>query len=273
MIYGYTIHKLVSLDYLSPLRSELKLKTLLSLLEGEKKIAELRSDGETRDSTIFHVLEEFGDLNLTTKTQGGYRLSSLGIIEAKILKEHVLAADVIEKFKDFWLSHNVDDLPAHLLQNVGALKDAVLVRTEATELGIVHKTFMETVKTSKRIKGISPIFHPDFISLFGQLLEQGCTIDLVVSSEVLGKIASFVDLELVKKYLIEDKLRVFVKDNLKIALALTENSFSLGLFALSGMYDDSTDLWSDSKEAVEWGEHLFEDVVKGSTKIGLEMLS
>jgi predicted transcriptional regulator len=96
---------------------------------------------------------------------------------------------------------------------------------------------------------------------------------LVVSSEVLGKIASFVDLELVKKYLIEDKLRVFVKDDLKIALALTENSFSLGLFALSGMYDDSTDLWSDSKEAVEWGEHLFEDVVKGSTKIGLEMLS
>ncbi len=78
---------MVSLDYLSLLRSELKLKILLSLFNGKRRISELRSDVETRDTTILHVLEEFGDLNLITKTQGVYKLSSLGVIEAKIIKE------------------------------------------------------------------------------------------------------------------------------------------------------------------------------------------
>jgi predicted transcriptional regulator len=259
------------LDYLSPIRSELKLKILLKLLNGEKKISELRLDGETRDTTILHVLEEFGDLNLITKNQGLYKLSPLGIIEAKSLKGFILTTEVIEKFKTFWLSHNLDDIPTYLLQNIGALKDSQLVCTQASELGIVHQTFMEAIKTSKKIKGISPIFHPDFISSFEQLLEQGTTIELIISSEVLNKITGFVDFELVTKYLAEDKLRVFLNDDLKIALALTENSFSLGLFSLSGAYDDSMDLRSTNAEAIKWGERLFEDAIKSSQRIGLNM--
>ena len=259
------------MDYLSPLRSELRLKILFSLLNGEKKISELRFDAEARDTTILHVLEEFGDLNITTRNQGFYELSPLGIIEAKILKEFISTVEVVEKFKDFWFSHKVDDIPPHLLQNIGALKDAQLVRTQASELGIVHQTFIETIRTSKRIKGISPIFHPDFISLFGKLLEEGTTIELIVSSDVFNKITGFVDLDLVKKYLKEDRLIVFLKDDLKIALALTENSFSLGLFAVSGIYDDSMDLRSNSSEAIKWGERLFEDAVKGSPRIGVDL--
>jgi predicted transcriptional regulator len=257
-------------DYLSPLRSELRLKILLSLLNGEKKISELRFDAETRDTTIFHVLEEFGDLNLTTKTQGLYKLSPLGIIEAKILKEFISTTEVLEKFKDFWLSHNVDGIPAHLLQNIGSLKDSQLVQTHASELGIVHQTFIENVRISKKIKGISPIFHPDFLSLFGQLLEKGATIELIVNSDVLTKITGFVDLDLIKKYLKEDRLKVFLKDDLKIALALTESSISLGLFSLSGAYDDNMDLRSISIEAIKWGERLFEDAVKGSSRVGID---
>jgi predicted transcriptional regulator len=261
------------LDYLSPLRSELKLKILLSLLNGERKIADLRSEVETRDTTILHVLEEFDDLNLIAKNQGFYTLTPLGIIEAKIFKDYIATTEVIEKFKDFWLLHDITDIPVHLLQNMGALKDAQLVRTDATELGIVHKTVLETLKTSKMIKGISPIFHPDFISMFGQLLDQGCTIELIVSGNVLRKIKGVVEIELVKKYFEEDKLRFFLKDDLKVALALTSHSFSLGLFSLSGKYDDSMDLLSESAESIEWGERLFDDMARCSQRIGLDLIS
>ncbi len=259
------------MDYLSPLRSELKLKILLSLLNGERKISDLRRATETRDTTIFHVLEDFGDLGLTIKAQGVYKLSTLGIIEAKIIKETISSAEVIEKFKAFWLSHNVDDIPSHLLLNIGALKQAHLVQAQATEIGIVHQKFIETIRTAKRIKGISPIFHPDFTSLFGQLLEQGSTIELVVSSDVLSKIAGFIDFEILKKYFAKDTLRVFVKDDLKIALALSEHSFSLGLFDQSGSYDDRMDLRSDSVEAINWGERLFEGIVKNSTRLEADL--
>lgn len=261
------------MDYLSPLRSELKLKILLSLLNGEKKIAELKNEVDTRDTTILHALEELCDLDLTTKTQKGvYRLSSLGLIEAKIFKEYILNSEVIEKFKVFWLSHDISDIPPRLLLNIGALSNTLWVQTQASELGIVHQTFLETLKISKQIKGISPIFHPDFISLFGQLLDQGCTIELIVNSDVLKKIMNYVDNNSVKKYLLSDKLKIFLNNNIKIALALTENSFSLGLFALSGIYDDSTDLLSNNAQALAWGEQLFEDVAKSSKRIGLDSL-
>ncbi len=146
-----------------------------------------------------------------------------------------------------------------------------MVKTKALELGIVHQTFIENIKSSKKIKGISPIFHPDFASLFGQLLEQGSKIELIVSSDVLNRISSFVDFDLVGKYLSEDKLQVFIKDDLKIALSLTESSFSLGLFDVSGTYDDNMDLRSNSVEAISWGERLFEDAIKGSQRIRLDL--
>ena len=47
----------------------------------------------------------------------------------------------------------------------------------------------------------------------------------------------------------------------------------MGLFHLNGEYDYGVDLMATDKEAIEWGEHLFEDVVKVSTRIGLESLT
>ena len=263
--------ELIHREYFSPIRSELKLSILLKLLDGEKKISELRLDSKTRDTTILHVLEEFGDLNLTTKSQGIYKLTPLGVIEAKNFKEFVSSTEVIGKFKEFWASHNVDDIPEYLIQNIGALKHSELVCTKASELGIVHQKFMDSIRGSKKIKGISPIFHPDFISLFGHLLEDDSTVELIVSSDVLNKITGFVDLEVVLKYMKEDRLRVFLNDDIEIALALTENSFSLGLFSLSGTYDDSTDLRSTDGEAIKWGERLFESAIKGSQRINLDL--
>jgi predicted transcriptional regulator len=259
--------EVVSLDYLSIFRSELKIKLLLSLLNGEKKIADLRTDVETRDTTIFHILEEFGDLKLTTKSQGVYKLTSLGIIEAKITREFLSLTDVIEKFGDFWYGHDITEITTRHLLNIGALKEATLIHAKDEELGLVHKKFMEHVSTSKTIKGISPIFHSDFVSLFEQLLDKGCTIELVVDKKVLEKIMGIVDFKLARKYLSAGSLKIYLRNNLRIALALTEKSFSLGLYTLSGTYDDNMDLVSESAQAIEWGEHLFEDIVIDSKRI------
>jgi predicted transcriptional regulator len=258
---------------LSPLKSELKLKILFSLLNGERKIAELRSGVESRDTTILHVLEEFGDLGLTTKSQGVYRLSSLGIIEAKICKELISTTEVIEKFKDFWLLHDVADIPSHLLLNIGALSDALLVRTEATELDIVHAKILEILKTSKRIRGISPVFHRDYVPVVERLLKEGNSVELIFTSKVLIRTLDSAETGLIKKYIQEGKLKISVNESVKIALTVSENSFSLGLFKLNGEYDYGADLISLNQEAIEWGEHLFEDVAKRSTRMDLKSLT
>jgi predicted transcriptional regulator len=256
------------MDYFAPLKSELKLKIMLSLLKGEKKIADLTNEIQTRETTILHVLKEFETSNLTTKVGSSYKLTSTGFINACICQEFFKTTDAIEGLKDFWLPHDVTPIPSYFLLKLGALKDSSIVKTESSELGKVHETFLNVLLTSKRIRGTSPIFHNDFVKTFRQLLSQSdTTVELILTSAVLEKTLSSAESDLLKKYASESRLKIFLKDDLKIALTVTDNSFSLGLFSLNGEYDYNMDLISFNPEAIEWGDALFQDCLKGSKRI------
>ncbi len=260
------------MDYLGPLKSELKLRILLSLLERAKKLAEIHADLRSSDTTISHVLKEFEGLNLTTKSGGAYKLTSLGLMEAQMCKYTSSAAEVLEKFKDFWLLHNIADLPPSLMLKIGALKDSTLIRAETLELDKVYNTFNEMLMKSERVVGISPIFHPNYVPLIEYLVSQNKPVELIVTSGVLQRTLASVKIENFLKSFKDNTLKIFLKEDLKVALTVTDKNFSLGLFKLNGEYDDSTDLVSFSREAVDWGLELFEDVVKDSTRIKPEEL-
>jgi predicted transcriptional regulator len=256
----------VLLSYLVPLKSELKVAILISLLEGNKNLSDLKTVVSARETTILHILKEFENLALTAKSHGFYALTSLGVIEASICKECSATATVVGDYKEFWLGHDISGLPVCFLLRLGELKDSFLVKTESSELGKVHETFMQVLLSAKKIQGVSPIFHPDYVSAFRQLLNKGNPIDLVLTNNVLEKTLSSADAKLLYKYILDERLRIFVKDDLKVALTITENSFSLGLFGLDGNYDYSMDLVSLSPQAVAWGEELFRSVLAKSQR-------
>lgn len=254
------------MDFLSPLKSELKLKILVNLLPDGKNLSGLKSHVDARETTILHVLKEFEKLSLTTKSHGVYKLTSLGIIEAQLYNQLSSTAEVVGNLKEFWLSHDVSPIPAPLLLRLGSLKNSTLIKNESSDLGKVHETFMQVLLSSKKIKGISPIFHPDYVYAVRHLLSQGNSVELVLNSSVLRKTLDSAEAELLKKYIAEENLTLFLKEDLKIALTVTEKSFSLGLFNMGGEYDYSMDLISLNHEAIEWGEDLFRGVVNESNR-------
>jgi len=67
--------------------------------------------------------------------------------------------------------------------------------------------------------------------------------------------------------------RSFLTDELKIALTVTENSFSMGLFTKDGEYDYTRDLLSNSPKAIEWGEDLFRHHLKDARRLDTENLT
>ncbi len=256
------------MDYLTPFRSELKTRILTNLLNGNKKLSDLKSAIGTRETTILHVLKEFERMLLTTKVQGVYKLTPLGLIEAKICKEVIAATEAMAELRDFWVKHDTTTIPEHLLLRIGSLKGASLIKAETSELGKVHETFINALLNSKKILGISPIFHKDFVDVFGHLLNQGGTAELILTPEVINKTLGSADAQLFQKYLIEEKLKIFVKDsNLKVALTVSDKIFSLGLFDLNGEYDYTEDLISTSAEAIAWGEELFRQTMEGSKRL------
>jgi len=260
------------LTYLAPIRSELKLKILLQLLKGSKNLQMLKSSIDARETSILHVLKEFEGAELTTKSGGVYSLTSLGLIDAQICSECLVTSEVMEKFKDLWLSHDLTVIPPHLIRNLGYLKDSTLIRTDSFELSKVHKAFLQILLTSKRIRGISPIFHPDYVPVIEHLLSQGNQVELILTKAVLEKTLSLAKLDSLKKDFKDERLKIYLKENLKVALTVTEKNFSLGFFDLNGVYDYSVDLISLNQEAIAWGEELFLGSLKDSGRIGIEDL-
>jgi predicted transcriptional regulator len=245
---------------------------MLSLLSGEKKLSELKAEVDIRETSILHALKEFENLNLTSKTSGTYRLTSLGLIEAQICKDSVAAAQTLEEFKDFWLYHDVVHIPKNLILQIGALKDSFLIRTDTLDLGKVYSTFLEILSESKKILGISPIYHPDYVKAIGSMLEQGTCVELILTSAVLNKTLSTVKVEQFQDAFASGLLKICLQENLKVALTITEKNFSLGLFSLGGEYDDRTDLVSVSPEAIQWGADLFLEYLKNSKNVTIEDL-
>lgn len=256
-----------ALDYLAPLRSDLKLNIMQSLLKGEKKISELKSDIDSTETSILHVLKEFENLGLTAKSSGVYKLTMLGVMEAQICKEYASATNVVETFREFWLTHDIGGLPEGFVTKIGALKSSVLIKSTSMNLRGVHENFMKMLLSSNTIKGISPIFHPDYISTFKNVLEHGCNIDLVVTNEVLAKTMADAEVESLQKFVEAGKIRIFVNDDLRFALTVTDAGLSLGLFTLAGDYDYSSDLVCSSPEGIEWGNQLFARTLEKSARL------
>jgi predicted transcriptional regulator len=255
-------------DYLAPLRSEIKLAVIAELLEGDKRLAELAQKIDTRQTTISHILKEFETLTFIKKSGGLYSLTPLGQIEAKICKATLTGTRVVKKYRDFWLTHDISGLPDQSISAIGALNDSVIVTSADVDLQKVHKTFINDVLSmSTNIKGISPIFHPDYIEVLKKVLKSGGQIDLIVNSEVLQKALMSKDAAEIQPYIADQKLRVYLNEDLKFSLTVTENCISLGLFNLSGMYDYLSDLQCKTSEGIEWGKNLFYKIYAESPRI------
>jgi len=260
--------------YLKLPRSEIRTNILLSLLRENKTLAELKAEVAIRDTTILHALKDLEALKLTVKSDRAYCLTNIGIIEALILEDFSSAADVLESFRDFWLLHDITVIPPHFLRRIADLHDSILIRADSLKLTKVHENFLNILLNSTRIKGISPIFHPEFIHVFNQLLSKGATVELILTSQVFEKITAVAESELIEKYLAEEKLKIFLIDEeLRLALTVTNNVLSLGLFNLDREYDYNIDLTSSSREALRWGEDLFRHHQKNAKLILLDELN
>jgi len=259
----------VSSPYIQVFRSQLKVDILTSLLHGEKKLSALREELGSSGSTIIHAITDLETLKLTEQAEKNYRLTSLGFIEAQLIEEASSTVEVLEKHRDFWLRHDITAIPSHLLRGIGALRDSTLIQNDSTELDKVHLTFKQLLLSSRRVRGVSPIFHPDFIGAFQLMLNEGATVDLVLSRGVLEKTLTLADTQQIRDYVEKDRLRIFLSDDPRIALTVTENSFSMGFFGSNGEYDYSRDLVSSSRRAIEWGEELFRHFLKDAEKLEL----
>ncbi len=168
--------------------SSVRMKILISLMKGPKKTKHLRRLTGIPSSTIIHGINELEKQKIVLKDGDMYYLSEIGQIIAPKLMEIVKTLNVTRKFENLLLCHEISDIPSDSAMTIGSLCDSELIESDNTDISKSFNAYLDMLCESKKIRGVSTIFHPEFINAFWELLEdEEVEVELILSDEVLKK--------------------------------------------------------------------------------------
>ena len=239
--------------------SELRRNILVALMDGKKGLSELRKALEVSSTTAIHALRDLEKNKFIFEDEKrNYGLTKVGEIMALKIVDFVDAVDVLQKHEEFWLTHDLSGIPPHLMERVGELKDSTIIADLPTDIFKAHVTFLQVLETANEVKGFSAIFHLEYPEIIKELVERkGIVVELIVTENVLSKMLEVSD-EILKKLLRKQNFTLLVHaPDVKVAFTVTDSVFHLGLFDNMGTYDYNRDLISEDKNAILWGQSLY----------------
>jgi len=251
--------------------SSVRIKIMISLSEGPKKTKELRELTGIHSSTLLHGINELEKQKLISRKGDDFFLSEIGYISTLKLVDMIKTRELFKNTKKLWLNHDTEAIPQNLLIKIGDLSSSNLIEDKPDDMLNTHRTYIQLVSSSKEIKGFSSIFYPDYTKIFAELLKGDACIELILTREILEKTIKSLNstyLSEFKRLLSEKKLKIWeIKENIKIAFTVTDNSMILSLFSAEGLYDPNLILVSNNDDAITWGNKLFNYYLKKCQKI------
>lgn len=242
--------------------SSVRVKIMISLNEEPMKTKDLRKLIGIQSSTIIHGIKELEKQNLVSRKGDYYYLSETGKIMALKLIDIIRTLITLKNFEKLWLNHEIDSIPQYLLKDIGYLSNLELVESEKIDIFRPHGAYMQVILGSKKIRGVSPIFYPDYVNNFKNMIENGISVELILTSTILRKTIGSIDpndLAYLTKVLSEETLKIWeIEEEVKVAFTITDKFTVLGLFFLNGSYDSTKLLIGDHDDAIIWSNRLFE---------------
>lgn len=248
--------------------SDLRRNILINLYEGEKSLGDLRDELKISSTTAIHALRELEKVGLTFQDANRkYALTNIGRIITLKLLDFSNAVEVLKKHERFWFEHDLSGIPEHMMERIGWLRDSEVIQINALDIIKTHSSYVSFIKTAKWVKGVSPIFSPDYPAVFQELIEKDISTHLILTKAVLEKLIEHVGLENLKNAIDNHRFEISVTDeNLRAAFTVTDAFLSFGLFTNNGVYDIAHDLIGIGNSAVCWGSELFEYYRKKAKK-------
>ena len=242
--------------------SDLRRRILLVLAREPKLLRELQDIIGSTKSTISHSLKDLEEekLIVQNKKTKEYMLTNTGRIIYLQMARLLDTLETVKKFEEFWLTHDLSGIPLELLERIGDLKESELYVTPPDQLAMPHEIYMRLVKTSKWIKGVSPILFSDYPEAFSDLAStKNIDIEIIITQAVYERLIELAPSEDVERVKSLPNVKIYTLEwNPRVAFTVTDTFMSLGLFFLDGRYDTTMDLISNSEKARKWGLDLFQ---------------
>jgi len=251
--------------------SELRMRILLSLMDGNKNTSDLAEEISARHTTILHAIKHLSKLGIITKNEDVYALTNLGKMQAYILENLLSYFTILEGQRDFWLSHDVSGIPVDLLNRLGMLSDSEVMVPDPVMPLENHEKLISMIAKSEDIKAVLPVLiTPEQCNVLADPIKEGLNVNLIVTYRLLETISrKCKTLECMYKELIgyNNFNLYWTPEDVKVALVVTESFLYLGLYNFDGIYDIGSGLIYVGDGAVAWGTKLFEYYRKKSNLI------
>ena len=227
--------------------SDIRVKIIISLKEGQKKLGDLKDEIHMRSSSILHNMSQLESRNLIIREFQSYSLSPTGKMIAIILIDIVDSFSLIKKHQDFWLNHEINEIPEDLIGKLDCLGDFKIVEYSLKDFQ-GQFILKELLLKSKVIKGIiSPLIIYDELSVVPKKED----IHLILANNNLNE-----DIENLEDTATIENIKLWkINDDLKLFLIVADNFILLNLPSLKD--DSSSYIMNKTEKSIQWGNELF----------------
>lgn len=249
-------------DYLKFITSsDIRVKIIISLKEGPKKLGDLKDEVHMRSSSILHSMSQLENKNLIIREFQSYSLSQTGEMAATILIDMVNSFSLIRAKEDFWLNHEIDEIPEYLMDKISCLGDFKVISSSLSD-SPEQSIFKELLLNSKVIKGIiSPLIIQDKLDVLNKKEDTYFIIDSKASNDII-------EVCLDDTTTIENIKLWKIKDDLKLVLIVTDNFMLLNLPQVQEN-DSICYLMGETAESIKWGNELFNYYLNQSEELNI----
>ncbi|MDI6718741.1 MAG: winged helix-turn-helix domain-containing protein [Methanomicrobiales archaeon] len=243
----------------SVFRSRLQIQIMLSLGEGNKTLADLRTITGSTSQALLPKIRKLESSRFIEAVEHEYRLTPLGrIVEGK-MQSLILSGAAIKRHRDFWTSHHLEGIPLPFLQRLGDLYNAQVIADTNVDLFNVYAHFIQLVTEGSRISILSPVTSAGHFEAIAAKVRAGIPVEIIVSADLANKFLQEPYAESMQEFQKYPNGRLYILESpLKVGLTVTDKGLSLGLYKPDGIaYDTTTDLFSFDPDAIRWAQDLF----------------
>lgn len=254
-------------DLLNVVSASDKRRNLMILLTtGPKGWDTIKSELSVTSAGMIPQIRILEDARLITRVGSVYILTIVGYTVAAHLTSLTRTIALFERDLEFWDDHDLNVIPDDLLRDIADLGNYQLLTVPDENLFDINP-FLDNLRNSRIITGISHHCHPKFPQFFGALAENGVKSSLVFTPAVFSLLTTKYP-EFLKTYLALPHAEMYVlKHDLKFSCAITDSYFSMSLFYRNGAFDTKHDIVSRDPSAIRWGERLVDYYRRNSEKI------
>jgi predicted transcriptional regulator len=252
----------------SPTRPRsLRTKVLHFLIEGnEMNTLSMSKKLGVHQSSISHVIKDMIDERLIFRSSHGYRLTNMGRVYTHYMDNFDEMLGSLNRHRDFIIDHEIGGIPANHLAMIGLVlrgRDSMPANT----LKPYHKNrFMhDQLKESRRICAVLSTLVPEQLAAALEAAKKGAQIKAILSREVLNSLKKdFIGLfdEALRCKTVE----IYVNDDARLSLAITDRNLFLSLHRLDGSYDFDNLIICEDEESMIWGKAVFRHLLKAARR-------